>query len=158
MPFYVGEFDATLDAKKKRLAVPSALRELVDTDEDGSDYLVMLGPDKHLWLYPDRYFRKKVAPTQENPFPTREAQALGSVFAYARIVKPDAQGRIILPDKSIARAKISDRLTLVGRGNHIEIWPADEWEGQADDDMADYGKKVLDAGDGLSASLFAKSE
>jgi len=158
MPFFVGEFDAALDPKKKRLAIPAALREQIESEEDGTDYLVVLGPDRHLWLYPDRYFRKRVAPVQKNPFPSRRAQKLGSLFAFARLVKPDAQGRIILPEKPMGRAKVSDSLTLVGKGNHIEVWPAEEWVAQAEQDMSDYGKNLLDAGDGLFDGLFSESE
>ena len=61
MAVFVGEFDQTLDPKH-RLAVPAALREQVDPAEDGSNYYLVLGPDRHLRLYPDRYYQKLLRP------------------------------------------------------------------------------------------------
>ena len=158
MPFFVGEFDASYDPRKKRLAIPASCREYINRDEDGTDYLVVLGPDRRLWIYPDRYFRTRVAPMPKNAFPNRSAQKLGSMFAFARFVKPDTQGRIILPDKPVSRAKMGESLTLVGKGDHMELWGSDEWERHVEQEMAEYGKNLLDMGDGLDDEPSEESE
>jgi MraZ protein len=148
MAVFVGEFDQTIDPKH-RLAIPAALREQVDPGEDGTDYYLVLGPDKHLWLYPDLYYQKLLRPLQRSPFPSRDAQKLALLFALARVVKPDGQGRIVLPEKSMQRAEISEKLTLVGKGDHIELWPSEQWEQFVEQALPRYGEDLLDAGDGL---------
>ena len=53
MALFVGEFDQVIDAKH-RLAIPSPLREPLDPKQDGTEFYLVLGPDRHLWLYPDQ--------------------------------------------------------------------------------------------------------
>lgn len=149
MALFVGEFDVAIDAKH-RLAIPSALREQMQ-DQDGSDFYLVLGPDRHLWLYPDAYYRRLLEPLQRSPLPSRSSQKLELLFALARVVKPDGQGRIVLPEKSMQRAVVAEAVTLVGNGDHIEIWPTDEWERHVNESLPRYGQDVLDAGDGLQA-------
>jgi len=152
MAVFVGEFEQNIDAKH-RLAIPAALREQLDAEADGRNFYLVLGPDHHLWLYPDQYYRRLIQPLQKNPFPSRSAQKLALLFAFARLVKPDAQGRVVLPERCMQRASISNDLMLVGKGDHIELWPADEWERFVVDAMPRYGDDLLDAGDGLDPAL-----
>ena len=70
--------------------------------------------------------------------------------ALARVVKADSQGRVVLPEKSMQRAVIADKVTLVGKGDHVELWPTEEWEKYVEQALPRYGEDVLDAGDGLS--------
>ena len=150
MAVFVGEFDQTIDAKH-RLAIPAPLREQVDASTDGAGFFLVLGPDRHLWLYPDQYYRRLLQPLQKNPFPSRKAKRVELLFALARVVKADGQGRIVLPEKSMDRATISEQITLVGMGDHIELWPSQEWERHVQEAMPSYSQDLLDAGDGLEA-------
>ena len=151
MALFVGEFDQTIDAVKHRLAIPLALREQIVLDEDGKDFYLILGPDRHLWLYPDQYYRRLLATLQRSPIPSRKNQKGDLLFAFARVLKPDSQGRVVLPEKAMQRATVSDRITLLGKGDHIELWPTDEWERYVEDALQRYSDDVLDAGDGLSS-------
>ncbi len=152
MALFVGEFDQTIDAVKHRLAIPTALREQIVPDEDGNEFYLILGPDRHLWLYPDKYYRKLLATLERSPIPSRKNQKGDLLFAFARVLKPDSQGRVVLPEKALQRATVSDRITLVGKGDHIELWPTDEWERYVEEALQRYSDDVLDAGDGLSSS------
>ena len=154
MALFVGEFDQTIDAKH-RLAIPAPLREQIVPEEDGKNFYLILGPDRHLWLYPDQYYRRMLEPHRRSPLPSRRAQKLDLLFALARVVKMDAQGRVVLPEKSMQRATISDCVTLVGKGDHIELWPTEEWERHVEQALPRYGQDVLDAGDGLESSVQA---
>ena len=146
MAVFVGEFDQTIDSKN-RLAIQSPLREQINPDFDGEGFYLVLGPDRHLWLYPDEYYRSMLQGLQGNPFPSRRARKLDLLFALARLVKPDAQGRVVLPEKSRTRAVIAEDVTLVGKGDHIEIWPREEWEQHVAGRLPTYGDDLLDAGD-----------
>ena len=111
MALFVGEFDVLIDSKH-RLAIPAALREQIVPEEDGKNMFLVLGPDRHLWLYPDLYYRKLVARLRRSPLPSRQTRRIDLLFAMARMVKPDAQGRVVLPEKSMQRAVVSDSVTL----------------------------------------------
>ena len=149
MALFVGEFEQVIDAKH-RLAISSALREQIDPSEDGKNFILMLGPDRHLWLYPDLYDRKLLATLKRSPLPSREQRNIDLFFAMARFLKPDAQGRVVLPEKSMQRAVVENQATLVGNNDHIEIWPADEWNSRVEAELANYGEMLYEAADKLS--------
>ncbi len=151
MALFVGEFDLVLDAKH-RLAIPAALREQILPAEDGTNFYLVLGPDRHLWLYPDQYYRQLLSTVQRSPLPSRKAQRMDLLFALARMVKADSQGRVVLPEKSMQRATIGDNVTLVGKGDHVELWPTEEWEAYVAETLPRYGEDLLDAGDALSSA------
>jgi DNA-binding transcriptional regulator/RsmH inhibitor MraZ len=80
---------------------------------------------------------------KRSPLPTRQQRKLDLFFAMARMLKPDAQGRVVLPEKSMQRAVIAKNVTLVGKMDHVEIVPTDEWEQRLEQDLPSYGE-VLD--------------
>ena len=151
MALFLGEHEQQIDAKR-RLAIGAKLREHVNCDEDGRNFIVVLGPDRHLCLYPDLYYRRILQPLQRGPLPSRSSRRYDLLFAMARVLKPDAQGRVVLPEKSMQRAIVSDRVTLVGKGDHIEVWPAEEWERYVEQALPRYGEDVLDAADGFTSA------
>jgi len=127
VPYFVGEFDQKID-DKNRLSVSSALRDLMSSETDGTNFFLVLGKDGHLWLYPDRYFMKLMSRMKRSSLPSGEREKVDLWFASARQVKPDSQGRVVLPEKSMQRATIDREVTLVGNRDHIEIWPTAEHE------------------------------
>lgn len=149
MALFVGEFDQSLD-DKRRLAIPAALREQISPAEDGEGFYLVLAPRRHLWLYPDGYYRRLTATLKRSPLPTRSGQKLGLFFAMARHVQPDKQGRIVLPEKSIQRAVVGERVTLVGHDDHIEIWPTDEWDRHLEEELPTYEEALLEMGEKLA--------
>ena len=151
MPFFTGEHESKIGAKR-RLAISSALREDMQP-EDGRKFYLVLGPDKHLWLYPDEYYRKLAASMKRSILPSQQARKLSLFFAMARLLNPDSQGRIILPEKSVQRAGLQDveAVTLVGERDHIEIWPAEDWEKHVEENIRDYGDTLYEAAQALDA-------
>jgi MraZ protein len=151
MALLIGELDQTIDAKH-RLAISSAFRDLIDPEQDGKDFFLVLGPDRHLWLYPDRYYRRLLAGLKRSPLPNRHQRKIDLLFAMARLLKPDAQGRVVLPEKSMRRAVVAQKVTLVGVKDHIEIWPTDEWNRRVDQELSQYGEMLYEAADRLENS------
>ena len=150
MALFVGEFDQTLD-DKRRLAVPAPLRDQIDPSLDGEGFFLVLGADRHLWLYPDRYYRDLMATLKRSPFPTRSGRKTSLLFAMARQLRSDKQGRVVLPEKSLERADIDASLTLVGHDDHIEIWPRTQWERHVEEQLPTYGETLLDMGESLAS-------
>ena len=156
MAAFFGEFEQTIDAKH-RLAIPAALRDQISPEEDGKNYVLLLGPDRHLWLYPDLAYRRMLASMRRGPLPDRQSNRLGLLFPMARIVKPDKQGRIVLPEKSMQRATISDNVTLAGMYEHIEIWPTEAWDRRVESELDSYGEMLYEAGEQLQSKLDAQA-
>ena len=151
MAVFVGEFEQVIDAKH-RIAVSAALREQLDLEQDGGNFYLLLGPDRHLWLYPDKFYRRLLSTLRPSPLPDRETKKFDIFFATARYVKPDAQGRVVLPEVSMRRATISERVTLVGKLDHIEIWPTEEWDRHVEELMPSYSETLYEAGERLNRS------
>jgi len=149
MALLIGEFEATIDPKR-RLAVCTAIRDQIVAEEDGKNFILVLGPDKHLWLYPDVYYRRLLAKMKRSPLPSRNQRKIDLFFAMARVLKADSQGRVVLPEKSLQRATVSDAVTLVGNNDHIEIWPSDEWERHVEEALPSYGEMLYEAADLLA--------
>jgi len=154
MALLIGEFEQSIDSKH-RLAISAALREQIDPETDGKNLIVVLGPDLHLWLYPDLYYKQLLMKLRPSPLPDRRTRKIDLLFGMARLVKPDAQGRIVLPEKSMQRARISDRVTLVGVFDHIEIWPTEEWERHVEQALPTYGELIYEAGDRVNREFEA---
>jgi MraZ protein len=149
VPLFVGEFEQTIDPKN-RLSISSALREGIDPKEDGQRFYLVLGNDRHLWLYPDKYYARLIATMKRSRLPVKQAQGIAMLFGTARVVKPDAQGRVVLPARSMQRGIVSENVTLVGQGDHIEIWPTQEWNGLVESALPTYGQMLLEAAERLS--------
>jgi len=150
MALFVGEFEQTIDAKH-RLAISAALREQIAPSEDGENFFLVLGPDRHLWLYPDAYYRRLVARLKRSPLPSRDTRKIDLLFAMARLVKPDSQGRIVLPERSMQRAVAASKVTLVGVFDHIEIWPTEQWERHVEQALPSYGEVLYQAAERMQS-------
>lgn len=152
MALFVGEFEQSIDSAKHRLAISSALRDQIDTEADGESFILVLGPDRHLWLYPDAYYRRLLTSMKRSPLPARQSGRLHLLTAMARVVKMDSQGRIVLPEKSMSRATVSEQVTLVGAFDHVEIWPRDEWERHVAEALPSYGEMLYQASEQFGAA------
>ena len=49
------------------------------------------------------------------------------MFAGASDSKLDSQGRIIVPTNLLTYAGIEKEVTVIGAGDHIEIWNTNNW-------------------------------
>jgi DNA-binding transcriptional regulator/RsmH inhibitor MraZ len=43
----------------------------------------------------------------------------------------DARGRMVIPAKILRSAELGRAVVLVGVGDHIEVWPRDDWRRRA---------------------------
>ena len=146
MAFFFGEFEQTIDAKH-RLAISSALREQIIPAEDGDGFIAVVGPDRHLWFYPDQYYRRLLATLKRSPLPDRQTRKIDLLFAMARFLKADSQGRVVLPEKTMQRAIVSENVTLVGVFDHIEVWPTQDWEKHVAESLPSHGEVLYEAAD-----------
>ena len=102
-----GQYQHTIDAKG-RLFIPAALRK-------------ELGQTFHITVGQDRFTEKFES------LPYTKTKAMRPLFANAAKCEPDAQGRIVLPQKLRAYAHLEKDVVVIGVSNRAEIWNAEKW-------------------------------
>ena len=114
-----GKYKHSVDPKG-RLFVPSKLRE-----ELGEAFYVTLGLDHCLSVYTESGWQAIL--DKYNALPISQARKMRFLFANAAKCEPDAQGRIVLPQKLRAYAHLEKDVVVIGVSNRAEIWNAEKW-------------------------------
>jgi len=114
-----GEYNHSVDAKG-RLFIPAKLRE-----DLGTVFYVTIAPDQCLSAYSadswNQFLEKYKAMPQTNK------RKIRAFFANAAKCELDAQGRILLPQKLRDYAALVKEVSIIGVGDHAEIWDAERW-------------------------------
>lgn len=125
--FITGEIEHTIDSSN-RLFVSRKLRNQMGTDEVGMAAYLVPGANGVLSLYTEQAYKRYLA--------SLKAAETGDAVAYERMIYAlttkldlDKSGRIQFTDKLRDRYCLTGNLTLIGAGDHIEIWNTDDWNG-----------------------------
>lgn len=111
-------YNHTLDAKN-RLFIPAKFRELL-----GEEFVVFKGPEKCLYVYDKETFEK--VSQQFVNHPNRKVQR--SFFSQVSDASLDKQGRVTLTADQLEHANLVKDAAIIGAGQRIEIWAAEEFE------------------------------
>ena len=122
-----GTYEHSIDSKG-RLFIPSKLRvELGDT------FYLAMGIDTCLAIYPqstwDRFTEKF------SSLPMSQSKAMRPLFANAAKCELDSQGRIVIPQKLRRYAGLDKDVVILGVNDRAEIWSADAWQAQEEEEM-----------------------
>jgi MraZ protein len=123
MKYFSGSYAHSLD-DRGRLAIPSRLRERL-----GDALVVTKGRERYLVVYPAADWDAQVE--QVLAVPAFDAAAIDlrlSIFADASDCDVDKQGRILIPASLREFAGIAENVTIVGAGDHVQIWDCNAWE------------------------------
>jgi len=97
-------------------------------------------------LYPEKYFEQIALAMEPRTTAPDEAVAFERMsFALASKIELDRQGRLLLNEKLRTRARLKDKITLVGVRDHIELWNSESWEQYLSDHMVQYQKQMSQA-------------
>ena len=122
-----GTYEHNIDAKG-RLAIPSKLR-----DELGSTFYLAMGVDACLAVYPqstwDRFTEKFAS------LPMSQSKKMRSLLANAAWCELDSQGRIVIPQKLKKYAGIEKDVVIIGVHDRAEIWAAEKWAAEEEEEM-----------------------
>ncbi len=122
-----GTYEHSIDAKG-RLFIPAKLRE-----ELGSAFYLAMGVDACLAVYPqstwDRFTEKFAS------LPMSQSKSMRALFANAAKCELDAQGRIVIPLKLRKYAKLEKDAVIIGVNDRAEIWSAETWKAQEEEEM-----------------------
>lgn len=122
-----GTYEHSLDAKG-RLFIPAQLRK-----ELGDTLYVTMGMDGCLAVYPQETWNRFTE--RYSSLPMSQSKSMRVLFANAAKCEPDSQGRIVVPQKLRAFAALEKDAVIIGVHDRAEIWSAERWGGQEEDEM-----------------------
>ena len=118
-----GVYQHTLDAKG-RLIIPARFR-----DQLGDEFTVTRSLDGCLAMYASPEWQALEEKLNALPMTNEKARSLKRfLLGSAVICELDKQGRILLPQVLRDRAGLDKDITLLGVGDHIEIWDTNTYE------------------------------
>ena len=138
MRFFTGQYDRTID-DKNRIQLPSQLRSAIDPERDGPGLYVILGEHRGtLSIYTERGFHE-LAGRMETEFEAGPESLRFELQFYTLASRGDIdkQGRFVLPDLLVKKARLRDEVYLIGQKVRIDVWNRAEldqsmgidWEG-----------------------------
>ncbi len=126
--WFMGWYEHTLDIKG-RIIVPAKLREQIDPEVDGENFVATPAPEGCLFLYPVNEWKKICQAQLSYPKGSPQLRQFQRVWhANAERLSVDKQGRILLPERLRKMAKIERDLIIAGCYDRIEVWSSAMWE------------------------------
>ncbi len=149
MTGFLGEYEATLDAKG-RFLLPAGFKKQLPEGE-AEKFVINRGFEKCLTLYPMKTWEPLFAKiTGLNEFDPKQREFRRAFLNGATYVEPDTAGRILLPPSLKAYAEMTKDIVLMATGDKIEIWDSNKYKQFFDsissDALSDLGSQVLGGG------------
>ena len=122
-----GTYEHSIDAKG-RLFIPAKLRT-----ELGETFYLAMGVDACLAIYPQSTWDRSTE--KFAPPPMSQSKPMRLLFANAAKCELDSQGRIVIPQKLRKYAGLDKDVVIIGVNDRAEIWSADAWKAQEEEEM-----------------------
>ena len=150
MTGFLGEFEATLDAKG-RFLLPAGLKKQMPEGE-GDLFVINRGFEQCLALYTMKSWEPLFAEINKlNEFDPKARQFRRHFLNGATHVEPDSAGRLLVPPNLKDHAGLQKDIVLVSAVNKIEIWDSSKYHQLFDsfsaDDFSNLAKDVMAKGD-----------
>lgn len=117
MPIFIGEYQHSLDIKK-RLAIPAKFRK-----ELGKGAILTRGLDNCLFVFPSEQWKEFAAKLGQQA----NRSYIRLFLSGAMEVDFDSLGRILVPDHLKDYAGLKKDAVITGVLNRLEIWDAEKW-------------------------------
>ncbi|MBL7732670.1 MAG: division/cell wall cluster transcriptional repressor MraZ [Chitinophagaceae bacterium] len=146
MTGFLGEFEATLDAKG-RFLLPAGFKKQLPEGETGR-FVINRGFEKCLALYPMGTWEPLFARIAGlNEFDPKQREFRRAFLNGATFVEPDTAGRILLPPSLKVYAGLEKDIVLMATGDKLEIWDSKTYKQFFDsissEALSDLGNQVL---------------
>ena len=146
---FLGEFEATLDAKGRFLLPAGIKRQLPEKEDDR--FVINRGFEKCLSLYPMKSWEPLFAEISKlNEFDPMVREFRRYFLNGATIVEPDSAGRLLIPPNLKDHADLQKDIVLVSAVNKIEIWDSKKYHQLFDsfsaEDFSSLAKDVMAKG------------
>ncbi|HEX4877966.1 MAG TPA: division/cell wall cluster transcriptional repressor MraZ [Chitinophagaceae bacterium] len=127
MTGFLGEFEATLDAKG-RFLLPAGFKKQLPEEETGR-FVINRGFEKCLALYPVKNWEPLFADISKlNDFDPKVREFRRYFLNGATFVEPDTAGRLLVPPNLKDHAGLQKDIVLVAAVNKIEIWDSNTYK------------------------------
>ncbi|HEX5654131.1 MAG TPA: division/cell wall cluster transcriptional repressor MraZ [Chitinophagaceae bacterium] len=124
---FLGEFEATLDAKG-RFLLPAGFKKQLP-EEEVSRFVINRGFEKCLALYPVKNWEPLFADISRlNDFDPKVREFRRYFLNGATFVEPDSAGRLLVPPNLKEHAGLEKDIVLVAAVNKIEIWDSNKYK------------------------------
>lgn len=121
---FVGEYQVSLTAPG-RIILPKKLRKLLQ----GSEFILSKGFDNCLAGYDKADWEKRVQSTVDiSPLEEEQIHKRRFLFASATYIEIDDQGRFVIPKNLLQYADLTEKITIIGVGDHFEVWSGERWD------------------------------
>lgn len=122
---FTGTYNHGLDAKG-RLTLPSAFREHLN--ETASAKFAIWLDKQCIAIYPLPVWKQFLAKLQSLPWTDARSESVKRVILSSAFnCEVDRQGRTVLPPHLRELVGIGREVTLVGKGQFVEIWDRAKW-------------------------------
>lgn len=149
---FLGEFEATLDAKG-RFLLPAGFKKQLPEGETQL-FVINRGFEKCLALYPIKNWEPLFAKiTGLNEFDPKQREFRRAFLNGATYVEPDTAGRILLPPNLKVYAELQKDIVITAAGDKMEIWDSNKYKQLFDsfssDAFSDLGDQVMNKKPGI---------
>ena len=118
---FLGEYEATLDAKG-RFLLPAGLKKQMP-EEDGNAFVINRGFEKCLTMYPLSSWEPIFSNISKlNDFDPKVREFRRWFLNGAIQMDLDGAGRLLVPKNLVEHARLDKDIVLVSAVNKIEIW------------------------------------
>ena len=124
---FLGDFEATLDAKG-RFLLPAGLKKQIP-EADSLRFVINRGFRKNLNLYPIQNWDKLFDDFEQlNDFDPIVREFLDNSLNGATFVEPDSAGRLLIPPNLKEQSGLGKDIVLVSKIKRIEIWDSNKYK------------------------------
>lgn len=127
---FTGEFEHTLD-DKGRVSLPIRHRE-----ELGETVMIGRGTGGQVHVLPMSLWTNLYTQAQQAIQEQSEIDETVNLLLSYNEAELDRQGRIVIPAALRRHAELGTDVTIIGQGDHVEIWCRDTWQSRWDDVVA----------------------
>jgi len=124
---------------KGRIALPTRVRESLDTICSGRIIITANHKDRSLLVYPEPKWQEIVSQIKALPNTSKAARRLQLiVIGYACDLELDSNGRVLLSQTLREYAGIDKKLMLFGQIDRLALWSDEGWKAFIENE--DYGE------------------
>ncbi|MBI3109427.1 division/cell wall cluster transcriptional repressor MraZ [Candidatus Daviesbacteria bacterium] len=133
---FLGEYKAKFTGKG-RVILPRKFRQELKSRE----IILSRGFEKCIWGFDLKDFEAEAKKQLEISATEERARYLRRyLFSGSESVELDVQGRIIIPSALLDFASVKEEVTIIGAGDHFEIWEKRLWEKHIRQIEREYGR------------------
>jgi len=137
MRMFLGEYQPNI-TEGSRIALPKKLRDQIR----GEEVILLRGFEQCIFLYDKEDWVNEADKQVENPITDLKSRNLKRyLYASAAEMAIDSQGRIVIPASLKEYASIAKKTTVIGAGDHIEIWDSDLWNAHLEKISLDFAQE-----------------